>query len=63
MNIIKKKINKKEYQGLKEFWQDIRLLVENCKTYNEDGSLLYQDANLIEVRCLDELHKYDLTFD
>lgn len=49
MNNIKKKINKKEYQGLKEFWQDIKLLVENCKTYNEDGSLLYQDANLIEV--------------
>lgn len=62
MNIIKKKINKKEYQSLKEFWQDIKLLVENCKTYNEDGSLLYQDANLIEVRSLHELHKHDLTF-
>jgi ATP-dependent helicase STH1/SNF2 len=59
MNIIKKKINKKEYQSLKEFWQDIKLLVENCKTYNEDGSLLYQDANLIEVSCLHELQKYD----
>lgn len=55
MNQIKKKINKKEYQSLKEFRRDIGALCNNCRTYNEDTSLLYQDANLIEQTCLDKL--------
>ncbi|KAF2261179.1 hypothetical protein CC78DRAFT_362667 [Lojkania enalia] len=55
MNQIKKKINKKEYQSLKQFRQDIGVLCNNCRTYNEDTSLLYQDANLIEQTCLDKL--------
>lgn len=50
MDNIKKKINKEEYQSLKEFRDDIRLLCNNARTYNEDGSLLFQDANDIEVR-------------
>jgi ATP-dependent helicase STH1/SNF2 len=49
MNQIKKKINKREYSSLKQFRQDIKQLCDNCRTYNEDGSVLYQDANLIEV--------------
>ena len=49
MNQIEKKINKFEYENLKEFRDDIRLLCDNCRTYNEDGSMLYQDANDIEV--------------
>ena len=49
MKQIENKINKKEYQGLKEFRRDIGLLCKNCRTYNEDGSILYQDADLIEV--------------
>ena len=57
MEQIKKKINKKEYQSLKQFMQDIRLLCNNCRTYNEDTSLLYQDANMIEQTALDILKK------
>ena len=49
MDQIQKKINKKQYQGIKEFRNDIGLLCNNCRQYNEDGSVLYQDANLIEV--------------
>lgn len=49
MNMIKKKINRKEYQSLKQFRADIGLMTQNCKVYNEDGSLLERDANLIEV--------------
>jgi ATP-dependent helicase STH1/SNF2 len=51
MNQIKKKINKKEYQSLRQFRNDIRTLCNNCRTYNDDESILYKDANLIEV-CL-----------
>jgi ATP-dependent helicase STH1/SNF2 len=46
---IEKAINNKQYQGLDEFFADVKLLCDNCRTYNEDGSILYQDANLIEV--------------
>ena len=49
MNMIESKISKRQYQSLKEFAQDISLLATNAKTYNEDTSLLYQDAVLIEV--------------
>jgi ATP-dependent helicase STH1/SNF2 len=55
MNQIKKKINKKEYQSLKHFRQDIGVLCGNCRIYNEDTSLLYQDANLIESTLLAKL--------
>lgn len=49
MKQIETKINKKHYQSLKQFQADIALLCNNCRQYNEDGSILYQDANLIEV--------------
>ena len=49
MNMVKKKINRKEYQSLRQFRADIGLMCANCRTYNEDGSMLMLDANLIEV--------------
>jgi ATP-dependent helicase STH1/SNF2 len=50
MSQIANKINRKEYQSLKQFWDDIDLLCSNCRTFNEEGSILYNDANIIEVR-------------
>jgi ATP-dependent helicase STH1/SNF2 len=47
---IENKIIKHQYQNLKELGQDVTLLATNARTYNEDGSLLYQDANAIQVR-------------
>ncbi|KAK7709069.1 transcriptional regulator [Botryosphaeria dothidea] len=55
MDQIKKKINKKEYQHTRQFRQDMALLCNNCRTYNEDTSILYQDANLIEETCINKL--------
>ena len=49
MKQVEQKINKKQYQNLKRFRQDIGLLCSNCRLYNEDGSVLYNDANTIEV--------------
>jgi len=46
---IEKKINNKVYQSLDGFFVDVKTLCNNCRTYNEDGSVLYKDANLIEV--------------
>ncbi|KAH0301158.1 chromatin remodeling complex SWI/SNF component SWI2, partial [Aureobasidium melanogenum] len=55
MEQIQKKINKKQYQNLRQFRQDIKQLCDNCRTYNEDGSILYQDANLIEETAVKKL--------
>ena len=51
MKQIETKINKKQYMNLKQFRQDVGLLCANCRQYNEDGSVLYNDANVIEVCC------------
>ncbi|KAL1853772.1 transcriptional regulator [Paecilomyces lecythidis] len=57
MDMIKKKINREEYQSLKEFRDDIHLLCQNARTYNEDGSILFQDANKIESTAIAEIKK------
>lgn len=49
MHQVSKKINGQRYQSLDEFADDIRLMCNNCRTYNDDGSMLFGDANLIEV--------------
>ena len=49
MEMIEKRINKKEYQNLREYREDVHLLCQNARTYNEDGSIIYTDANKIEV--------------
>lgn len=49
MNQINAKIKKNEYRRLSDMKADIQLLCRNCRTYNDDGSLLYADANTIEV--------------
>jgi len=46
---IAKKITKRQYQSTKEFVADVDLLCSNCRQYNEDGSVLFADANIIQV--------------
>ncbi|KAI4185235.1 MAG: hypothetical protein L6R41_004239 [Letrouitia leprolyta] len=55
MDMIKKKINKEEYSSLREFRNDVRLLCNNARTYNEDTSIIFQDANDIEAACVSKL--------
>jgi ATP-dependent helicase STH1/SNF2 len=62
MKQIEKKINKKEYQSVKQFRQDLGLLCNNCRTYNEETSLLFADANLIEQTALDKLREATAEF-
>ena len=46
---IEKKIERREYQSVRAFADDFRLLAANARIYNEDGSFLFQDACTIEV--------------
>jgi ATP-dependent helicase STH1/SNF2 len=50
MDMIEKRINSHQYTSLRDLGQDVALLAKNAKTYNEDGSMLYNDAIAIEVR-------------
>jgi len=49
MRDIEKKMKKGEYRKLSDMRRDFQLLCNNCRTYNEDGSILYKDANTMEV--------------
>ncbi|CAM1505308.1 Fc.00g109450.m01.CDS01 [Cosmosporella sp. VM-42] len=48
MNQIQTRIKKEEYTSLSSLRRDIELMIRNCQTYNEDGSVLYQDAKTMD---------------
>ncbi|KAI0127824.1 chromatin remodeling complex SWI/SNF, component SWI2 and related ATPase [Xylariales sp. AK1849] len=48
MNNILQKIKKEEYNCINDMRRDVVLMCNNCRTYNDDGSLLYADANVME---------------
>ncbi|KAM0512615.1 hypothetical protein ACHAPE_008639 [Trichoderma viride] len=48
MNNIQTRIKKEEYNCLSDLRKDFDLLIRNCQTYNEDGSILYQDAKTMD---------------
>lgn len=50
MNQIEKKIKKEDYNSLSDLRRDIELMCQNCRTFNDDGSLIHTDATTIEVR-------------
>lgn len=48
MNQISTRIKKEEYGSLGALRKDFELMIVNCQTYNEDGSILYQDAKTMQ---------------
>ncbi|KAF2007977.1 Bromodomain-containing protein [Amniculicola lignicola CBS 123094] len=44
MDILKRKLKRKKYQSVDHFMQDVELMFENAKSYNEDDSQVYKDA-------------------
>jgi ATP-dependent helicase STH1/SNF2 len=49
MNDIQKKIKKEDYRSLADMRRDFELMVSNCRTFNEESSMICQDVNLLEV--------------
>lgn len=56
MNTIRKKIKNNEYHNLRQYVADWRLMFDNARTFNETDSLVYKDAEIMQVR------KYTLIF-
>ncbi|KAM0334316.1 hypothetical protein ACHAQA_001339 [Verticillium albo-atrum] len=48
MKQIETKIKKEKYNSLGELKTDVDLMFVNCQTYNEEASLLYQDAQTLQ---------------
>lgn len=47
-DVIQKRINNNTYQMLAEFRADFKLMFDNARIYNEEGSMVVQDANALE---------------
>ena len=48
MKTIDEKIKRNLYANTEEFLSDARLMFNNCRRYNEEGSDIYEDANTLE---------------
>lgn len=49
MNMIKKRINSTYYRTIAQFREDFYLMFNNARTFNEEGSFVYEDANEMQV--------------
>jgi protein polybromo-1 len=50
MKIINEKIKSKSYKTVDDFISDARIMFNNCRQYNEEGSEIVKDANTLEKR-------------
>ncbi|KUI65287.1 Chromatin structure-remodeling complex subunit snf21 [Cytospora mali] len=57
MNQIERKIKKEDYNSLSDLRRDIELMCQNCRTFNDDGSLIHTDATTIEKYFIEECQK------
>jgi len=49
LEMIRKRISGNHYTSLQGFKEDFRTIWQNARTYNEEGSIVYDDANTLEV--------------
>ena len=55
LGTIRQKLNKGEYKKVQEFARDMRLVWDNCKLYNQDGSDLYLVADELSKKFEDKM--------
>ena len=48
MSTIRKRITSNYYKSVLDFWEDFRLMFNNARTYNQEGSWVYNDAEEME---------------
>ncbi|CAG9321072.1 unnamed protein product [Blepharisma stoltei] len=60
LSTVKKKLKSSKYSNSKEFLKDLSLIWENCKTYNQTGSPIYQHAEMMEVYMKKYIDKHSL---
>lgn len=48
INQVKKQIEREEFDTFEAFVEELRVMIDNARTYNEEGLWVYEDANVIE---------------
>lgn len=54
---IEANIKAEKYQNDIELIQDFKLMFNNCRTYNEEGSSIFEDANTLERILLERVRE------
>ncbi|KAK0181294.1 hypothetical protein PV327_003587 [Microctonus hyperodae] len=57
MLTIESNIKSEKYQSENELIQDFKLIFNNCRQYNEEGSSIYEDANTLERVLMDKVRE------
>lgn len=50
MEMILERIRSPYYRTIQQFRDDFRLMYDNARTFNEEGSFVYEDANTLQVK-------------
>uniref|UniRef100_A0A1B0G2F8 Polybromo-1 n=1 Tax=Glossina morsitans morsitans TaxID=37546 RepID=A0A1B0G2F8_GLOMM len=58
MNTIEHNIKTDKYKDLEDVVADYRLMFANCRQYNEEGSNIYEDANILEKALNEKLKEF-----
>lgn len=58
MNTIENNIKSDRYGTLDDIVGDYRLMFSNCRKYNEEGSMIYEDANILEKALNEKLKEF-----
>lgn len=53
MDVVKKRMNSKAYTYIRDFLEDIHLIFSNARMYNEEGLVVYRDAQTLEQLAVD----------
>lgn len=66
LDSIRKKIKRRQYKSVEEFLNDMNQMFNNAKSYNQDGSMIYQDAERLQYVMLsiaeEEMKKPDSAY-
>lgn len=61
MTMIDERIRMGVYKSEDEFMPDMKLMFSNCRKYNEEGSDIYEDANVLERVLMTKAREMGLT--
>lgn len=53
MDVVKKRMNSKTYTYIRDFLEDVHLIFSNARMYNEEGLVVYRDAQTLEQLAVD----------
>lgn len=58
MTTIENNIKADRYSTIDDIVGDYRLMFSNCRKYNEEGSMIYEDANILEKALNEKLKEF-----